>query len=659
MTKVIKSRWEKRLEYNLIFIIISLIIFTSFISATCDWTDYGSQYTPLTNAQLSSGASCYGLFNSGNFKNTTIVQGMTTLAYGGTQPVVSNINSSFDYSFFSNGNYLQVYDGNLALKQEILTGLGLSNLNALDFDGDGLNNEIAGLFRYNNTQFYLDVYSYNFSSNLFYSIYQQNFTVSDVSSSLWGGLRSSMGNLFFVNKTNMITVNRTDTILTILPLSYGGNSYTEPVAWFDMDSDGNTEYLTFSTTSFIVFRQDGTIVLMVNNTDASKYFLKARMFNADGTTWKVVVLKGDSSGGASSTLTAYKLDGSTYWNKAIPEIIAGGDMAIGDYDGDGNDDIYLMTAKLVFTTGYTTTTQFKIFKGTNGNQLNSKVDVLSYGEANSYRKTYLTLADLNHDLQNDIIAIQDGRFWFFDVYNNVTIFQANLSNVLLSPIPADVNFDGFQEILISGSGYTVIYSTNSTNQNAVIQSVTYDTGTTIELNSTLYMYVTLTDAENNIPFQCSVDCFGDGNWSAETGTTLSCVYLQLGQFNNTIRCRDAYHSGEYDYLSQMISVTQTGATCDNDGICDISQGENINNCPSDCPLSNEDYIQSAGGGSAIPTKLVDVNNVEQGLLPEIWYGTLGFFSYTLVPLIILIFVIFFTLIILSIATIIKKIANKV
>ena len=58
-------------------------------------------------------------------------------------------------------------------------------------------------------------------------------------------------------------------------------------------------------------------------------------------------------------------------------------------------------------------------------------------------------------------------------------------------------------------------------------------------------------------------------------------------------------------------------------------------------------------------KLVNVDDINTGLLPDIYHGTLRFFSVTLSPMIILIFLIFMVLIILAIGTIIKKIAMKV
>jgi hypothetical protein len=58
-------------------------------------------------------------------------------------------------------------------------------------------------------------------------------------------------------------------------------------------------------------------------------------------------------------------------------------------------------------------------------------------------------------------------------------------------------------------------------------------------------------------------------------------------------------------------------------------------------------------------KLVNVDDVDTGLLPDIYHGTLRFFSVTLSPMIILIFLIFIVLIILLIGALIKKVAKSI
>ena len=134
-----------------------------------------------------------------------------------------------------------------------------------------------------------------------------------------------------------------------------------------------------------------------------------------------------------------------------------------------------------------------------------------------------------------------------------------------------------------------------------------------------------------------------------------------GIYNFTARVRDNSHL-TYNFLSYNIYVNSQGYICNSNSSCDSQFGENNANCPQDCPIiptNQTTNITQAEGGMAIPTQLVDSNNMNQGWLPEVYYGTLGFISVTLNPMIILIFTIFIVLIALLIAKLIKKVAHKV
>ena len=80
----------------------------------------------------------------------------------------------------------------------------------------------------------------------------------------------------------------------------------------------------------------------------------------------------------------------------------------------------------------------------------------------------------------------------------------------------------------------------------------------------------------------------------------------------------------------------------------------------------------AWNGTALPTtppmsweevdlneNIVDPNNTEQGLLPSVYYGLATFLSNIMTPAIIIIFVVFICLIMVTIGTIIKKIAMRI
>ena len=126
----------------------------------------------------------------------------------------------------------------------------------------------------------------------------------------------------------------------------------------------------------------------------------------------------------------------------------------------------------------------------------------------------------------------------------------------------------------------------------------------------------------------------------------------------TVGCSDIVHPSNYSTLTQLITVTQGVISCNNNAICESGLGENANTCPSDCGTQT---ISGSAGAIAIPSQLVDTSspNSNNGLLPEIYFGIINFLSNSLSPIIVVVFIIFTTLIILTIGSIIRKIFIKV
>jgi hypothetical protein len=252
-----------------------------------------------------------------------------------------------------------------------------------------------------------------------------------------------------------------------------------------------------------------------------------------------------------------------------------------------------------------------------------------------------------------------------NAFSNFTIYYTTASGSI-SCIPADVNIDNYQEIICSGtdgSEGVTIYSTPEANQMPVINSVSFSPSQVVTPNQTLTATISASDFEANTIFY-SQRCFIDDTWSVESVNPIQtpCSYSLNGIYNFTARVRDAQHL-TYNFLSYDIYVNSQGYICNSNSSCDTNFGENNGNCPQDCPVipTNETIgnTTQVTGGMAIPTQLVDVNNENQGLLPSIYFGTLGFLSATLNPMMVLIFAIFIVLIMLLIAKLIKKVAQKV
>jgi hypothetical protein len=287
-----------------------------------------------------------------------------------------------------------------------------------------------------------------------------------------------------------------------------------------------------------------------------------------------------------------------------------------------------------------------ILNGLTGNILSSY--------KNDYSNTrYTILADMNNNGKNDWI-------WQGKIYNS----QTNTSIADLGSwvwcIPYDIVEDNYLDMICSStSNGTIIYVANYTNQNAYINSVTYDPSTSLQVNHTLIAYISALDPDEfDINKYYGIKCGNSINWTADsTNSAQTCYFTETGIYNVSVRVRDYWHS-EYDTLDQEIIVTQTGTICDNDDVCEAGQGETYYTCPHDCPYSSEENTTQVEGGTSIPTQLVDVDNTDSGLLPSIYYGTLGFFSNILSPLFIIVVLFLSIAIILTIIAIAIKLVKK-
>lgn len=646
------------------FLFISLIFLMAFSSA--DWRTYGnSNNLPIWNSEetlkgrldlgISELSMPYGITTNDNF-----------IAY---QPIVTELNGKI-FIILQSGNYLQVYDDNFNLLAEKLEH-SISQLSTIDWDFDGLANDFVGIFENNSTSVTFKVFNFNINSYALTNIFEENFT-TDGNHSV-AGLRNvisrggvSDGIPFVLNyykssggvySAKYIRINNTATIQTIITNST--QPYYEPLSIQDVDNDGRREYMTYSKERIVIFREDGTIVTNIQ-VSGGKNILSARLFRADLTNlWKIVYFEG-SSISSNFDVIARRIDGSALWTYSGSLGFGGFETSqiavVNNYDGDTTDNELFIC---VSASGGANQIVWKptILKGKNGVSLvSSLIQVTQTGVLGTLTApSSCSVADMNNNGKLDFI-MSYGKNTIIQDENAGTLYNA-VDGIHFGCIPTDINFDGTLEVLCSGSNSTkILYNQNYSNQNAIINSVTYSPATTIIKQTSVNALISATDPEGDSPLYYISKCFNSDSWSSADNNPLkTCYYALSGIYNLSVGVRDPY-SSSYNYFSQQVIVTETGTICGN-AICEL--GETNANCPNDCP-SNITTTQATDiGGMPLPTKIVDTNNIEQGLLPEIYYGILAFLSGTLTPMIILIFVIFFALIILSIGFIIKKIAHRV
>lgn len=669
--------------FVLLFISLFLIVASSMVSALYDWKMYGNEFNPKWNEQLQGG---YGRFDLNNSINSTNLSQTYSPQPTFFQPLVSpmglNDNDSGlqSYLIFPNSHFLQIYDKNFLFFDEIDAGGNVnSQITTMDWNNDGKSDDVVGIWDVgvsaNST---LEAFHFNTATNRYSVLSQYNFNTSNDNFTKVYGMRSSGNKAYMIakdtsNKIYLITaqMNGTSAIINktyINDASFNQTFFTEPLGFFDIDSDGLKEFYYWDATRVVVFDENGNVIL--HKTYASPYvILDANFVQSGANQWKIAILYQTGSFGQIN-LDLIRQGGTTFWTSTIvPSNINiftdSCKMAVADdYDGDLTDnEIYVACEQGISAVGQHH--YFEIIKGFDGSKLvNFDSGVLGGTPATT---PTLTLADMNHDGKNDFIVS-----WFvgtsqLEVFNPVTqhyLFHYDFGSVgTPNCIPADLNVDGKQEIICQTNAKTFLFFVgNLINQPPTLNTVTYDPSTTVQLGTTLYIEASATDPEAD-PIYYSFKCQDSDNWSSDSISTIfPCNYATVGEYLTSVRVRDLYHSTYNSTFNQTVFVTATGTSCNNNGICESNLGETTSSCPNDCPASSSTTTQALGGVS-VPTKLVDVQAFEQGrdegLLPEVYFGILGIFSYILQPLIILFVVFALVLFVLAIAGFLKMIFHKV
>lgn len=163
------------------------------------------------------------------------------------------------------------------------------------------------------------------------------------------------------------------------------------------------------------------------------------------------------------------------------------------------------------------------------------------------------------------------------------------------------------------------------------------------------------------PADCSISTCGDGVCSYPENTT-NCPYdtFEFG----TGSCGDTFCDGTETFSSCPADCTLI--TCGNN-IC--GTGENTTSCPYDCgtcgngvcegqesSLNSPSYCVADCPSTdiEIPLQLVNPDNLEEGLLPELYYGIRAFFSPFLIPLIGILIFLMIAMVFWAIATKLKQ-----
>ena len=650
-----------------VFAFLFLISCASALNSP-DWREYSPQYTYVTNTQDPNAQGFLDL-------NSSVTTGI--LSYGGIASWYSFYSTQLTTKAMGTTQYLAMTDdGNLTIYTKTLTPLSYvrsgNQIGSLSLLGEGNILKIAGIF-INNSQYIFQIYDYNIISNVLSlnvsasiggdviasikcledgSLYYNYNGVVCFGISGAGGQATSWSFRAFLGNGSVITKS----------ISSGGvYSYLpRAISILDANNDGQLEFLALNDWYQWYFNQNGTtifrrssggkgnsdIVFFKVGTTTERHFFWWLFGETElAPSYKIAVTLGDWGSSPSGYLTYLNLDGTLYngvsnlliSSRSGLNSLAFGSMSVLDWNNDGFDEIAVPYS---FASG---SSFIKMYNVT-GNIVKSGsfpvVNIFfSYPTNNQFHGGHVISAKLNGDNYYDFIfnpvISSNSKMYLFDLQNNITILNSS-GNF----IPVDFNSDGALELLGANSTrLTLITSSSYTNQNAVLNTLTFLPSTSPAVYSPMTITIGATDQENDF-LHYKVDC-GNGVITETISNTRQCTYASTGDAYLTAYVRDQYHV-TYDSYSQTINV---GAVSNE---TEITQ-----------PDENTTTILATNGGMTLPTQLVNPDNFNQGLLPEIYFGTLAFFSSILSPTIILVMVIFFALIMVTIGMIIKKIAGKV
>ena len=663
-----------KLKLAIILSVLVLILSISPVLSFYDWTSYCNSFTPC---QQSAFSSTRGRFDLG-YSNMSLPLGynVTIAKIRPYQALISSLGitpttANDVFTIIPSGNNLTIWNGNYGLVASIdMQGFQVySQIDTLGFWDINSPSDIAGLW-VNSTALPLvsfRVYSFNGTSHALSKTYELNFSDAYAINNV--GIRHSLGivNFMISHSDKTFTFYRIDKTGILTEQNFSATCFfNEPFSFGDFNNDSATEYMTYCEDTAVLFQENGSIAYQFNSSN----IVDAKMVHVDNSgKWKLAVLSGDTAYPCvpSSSIVVKNLDGTTFWVKSYSIGGKTGRLAIDDdYNGDGYNDIFLLTNGYCEYTDLSNSVQMRVLDGVNGNTLayNYTADT-GWGNVVTQGSTALTIANLDADNHKEFIFSATDRLFVLNIHDNISYinFQLPSGNKFSSCIPADMNYNGFLELTCSGIGTTYAFgSFNLSNANAQINSVILTPSNTIQPNQLLTATIFASDVEGNTPFTYEKSCYdGAGFSDIDTNNIKNCTYFFNGLYNLTLGVRDVYHTDFVLYSTIINVTTEAGAgVCNNNGTCDY--GENNGNCPADCPAPptpNGTTQATDTGGMPLPTKIVDVNDVNSGFLPEIYYGTLGFLSNTLTPIMIVIFAILFALIILSLGSIIIKVAKKI
>lgn len=639
----------KKLGISLLFI----LVFLSIVSASSQWSSFGNGINAsITNAVNNthlgslSYATHYNLTRNDGYLADTHVIANNHFAY---EPLVfapnenvlcnqslNNASTNKNYLVYPVSSSLKLIDDSLTSVTSIGTVSNtIANIGAYDFNNDCKLNDIVGLY---NTSTDIQFKNYHIDNSLSFSLLDTLTTPLPFDIGSISGLTCDVNtnDCFFgvqsLNYTsNYYKVNSTG-IFNFYNYTFDNfNQNDYPLTIQDIDNDGDRDFATISVFQLIVFDENGNSVF--NKSTSAPFLVKDVKFIKPSSSplWNVVWFI-DSQGVGSSSVISFNSTGSSQWSIVVgttDAFIIG--SSINKYTDDNFDDVFLAVGD---TTASIEDVNFYVLKGTDGSTLDSST-LSNHKVAGAWEYGLLQLATGNFDNDSIVDFMLGGTTNKFGstksevlLYSldNGLLFNDTIDASYKGCIIGDLDNDDYNDVICSGVGTNIPSITKAWfslqgNSNPTLDVLSFS-ALSIDTNDIITVNITASDIEND-SIVYGHTCFVGDSIHEEADNIFFCGYNSSGNYLITGYVRDNFHI-TYDSASQLISVSQ-GAT---------------------------DIVN-------IPLVLVNVTDTNKGLLPEIYFGTLVFFSNNLGKIFFIFSFIIGILILLAVFGFIKGLSSKV